>query len=78
MLNSSFASPDGQLHLVGSRAYALQNIVALIGEEIGPVIYRLGCFALAFHELAEVHDASQTDVSSAEVLRRLALKAGEF
>ncbi|MFK0143126.1 hypothetical protein [Streptomyces murinus] len=43
------------------------------------MIYRLlGCFALAFHELAEVHDAGQTDVSSAEVLRRLALKAEEF
>jgi hypothetical protein len=57
----------------------LQDIAALIGEEMGPVIYRLlGCFALAFHELAEVHDAGQTDVSSAEVLRRLALKAEEF
>lgn len=57
----------------------LQDIAAIVGEEMGPVVYRLlGCFALAFHELAEVHDAGQTDVSSTEVLRRLALKSEEF
>jgi hypothetical protein len=54
----------------------LEDFGVLVGKALGPVVYQLlGGFALAFHELAEVHDAGQTDVSSAEVLRRLALKA---
>ncbi|MCT7353617.1 hypothetical protein N4P33_15755 [Streptomyces sp. 15-116A] len=58
---------------------SLQDIGALVGREMGPVIYRVfGAFALAFHELAEEHDRHDPEVSSAEVLRRLALKAEEL
>lgn len=57
----------------------LQEYGNLVGQALGPAVYRLlGGFALAFWELAEVHDAGRTDVSSAEVLRRLALKAEEL
>lgn len=58
---------------------SLQDIAALVGKELGPVVYRLlGGFALAFHELAEEHDRHDPEVSSAEVLRRLALRAEEL
>ncbi|MEC3998268.1 hypothetical protein VSR01_34175 [Actinacidiphila sp. DG2A-62] len=53
---------------------------AEIGEalslQLGPVIERLtGAFSLIFLQLAEVHDSGRTDVSSAEVLQELALRA---
>lgn len=55
------------------------ELAALVGSEMGPVVYRaFGAFALAFHELAEEHDRHDPEVSSTEVLRRLALKAEEF
>ncbi|WP_327592455.1 hypothetical protein [Streptomyces chartreusis] len=53
----------------------IQDIGDLVGKTLGPRIYQLlGGMALAFHELADIHDQGQTDVSSAEALRRLALK----
>ncbi|WP_433544490.1 hypothetical protein ACQPZG_04760 (plasmid) [Streptomyces sp. CA-294286] len=33
-------------------------------------------FAFVFHQLAELHDAGRSDVSSGELLQQLALKAG--
>jgi hypothetical protein len=54
---------------------SVQDVCEAIGTTLGPQIYRLlAGFALAFHELADVHDQGQTDVSSADVLRRLALR----
>jgi hypothetical protein len=44
--------------------------------QLGPVIERLtGAFSLIYLQLAEVHDAGRTDISSAEVLQDLALRA---
>ncbi|WP_435135963.1 hypothetical protein [Actinacidiphila sp. bgisy144] len=54
-----------------------------IGEalsvQLSPVIERLtGAFSLIFLQLADVHDAGRTDVSSADLLQDLALRADEL
>jgi hypothetical protein len=55
-----------------------QEVVNIAVEALREPIYQLlAASAFAFVELAEVHDAGRSDVSSAEVLRRLALKAEE-
>jgi hypothetical protein len=44
--------------------------------QLSPVIERLtGAFSLIFLQLAEVHDAGLTDMSSSDVLQDLALRA---
>jgi hypothetical protein len=44
--------------------------------QLSPVIERLtGAFSLIFLQLAEIHDAGRTDVTSTEVLQDLALRA---
>lgn len=56
-----------------------EEVVAIVMRELGPTIHRLlAALALAFTELAEVHDSGDPDVSTAEVLRHLALKAEEL
>lgn len=56
-----------------------EEVVALVMRELGPVVHRLlAVFALAFTDLAEVHDSGNPDISSEEVLRRLALNAEEL
>lgn len=53
-----------------------QEVCQLLSAELGPAVFRLiGAFSFAFSELAECHDAGRTDVSSADVLRKLSLMA---
>lgn len=50
-----------------------------LSEQLGPVFERIaGVFSLLFLALADVHDAGRTDVSSADVLQDLALRADEL
>jgi hypothetical protein len=56
-----------------------EEIAALVAREVGGAIQQLvGAFSLAFVMLAQVHDTGQQDVSSAEVLQNLALRAEEL
>lgn len=51
----------------------------VLSEQLGPVFERIaGVFSLLFLALADVHDAGRTDVSSADVLQDLALRADEL
>ncbi|MBT2365534.1 hypothetical protein J7E88_09430 [Streptomyces sp. ISL-10] len=63
---------------VPSDANAVE-IAQIIGQELGDAIQQLaGAFTVAFVTLAEVHDAGRQDVTSADVLRELALRAEGF
>ncbi|WEH41759.1 hypothetical protein OG233_20725 [Streptomyces sp. NBC_01218] len=54
----------------------VEEMAALIGREVGGAVEQLvGAFTLAYTMLARVHDSGQTDVSSTDVLRDLALQA---
>ncbi|MDF2709302.1 MAG: hypothetical protein K0R62_4954 [Nonomuraea muscovyensis] len=56
-----------------------QEVAAVVAEACGPAVHQLlAAFAYAFTELAEVHDAGRTDVTSTEVLRELALRAERY
>ncbi|MYT07206.1 MULTISPECIES: hypothetical protein [Streptomyces] len=61
-----------QIHLpADASGHAAADAVV---EELGPAIASIAhCFAFAFVQLAEAHDAGRTD-SSAEVLRRISLQ----
>ncbi|MER8184467.1 hypothetical protein [Kitasatospora sp. NPDC094015] len=53
-----------------------EEIGAILSEELGaPILQLATAFAVAFWELAEVHDSGRTEVSSLDVLRELALRA---
>ncbi|MGW4950658.1 hypothetical protein [Streptomyces parvulus] len=53
-----------------------QEVAERLAAAMGPSVLRvMAAFTFAFSELAEVHDAGRTDVSSADVLRELALRA---
>lgn len=57
----------------------IEDVVVLVGREVGGAVEQLvGAFTLAFAMLAQVHDAGQTDVTSADVLQDLALRAEQF
>ncbi|ROQ73354.1 hypothetical protein EDD95_6015 [Streptomyces sp. CEV 2-1] len=57
----------------------IEDVVGLVGREVGGAVEQLvGAFTLAFAMLAQVHDSGQTDVSSADVLQDLALRAEQF
>jgi hypothetical protein len=52
-----------------------QEVADVLSQHFGRALERLvSTFAVVFHELAHVHDQGRTDVSSAEVLRDLALR----
>lgn len=52
-----------------------QDVANKLMELIEPRVAQLtGCFVAAFLRLAEYHEAGRTDVSSADVLRKLALE----
>lgn len=52
-----------------------QEVIDAIKKTLDPAVTQLAvAFAQAFQELAEIHDAGRTDVSSDEVLRQLALR----
>ncbi|MGW2280494.1 hypothetical protein [Streptomyces sp. NPDC001770] len=54
----------------------VEEMAAVIGREVGGAVEQLvGAFTLAYTMLARVHDSGQTDVSSTDVLRDLALQA---
>ncbi|MGC5364812.1 hypothetical protein ACPXCE_24605 [Streptomyces sp. DT24] len=56
----------------------IEEVAALVGREVGGAVEQLvGAFTLAFTMLAQVHDSGQTDVSSTDVLRDLALRIEE-
>lgn len=56
-----------------------EELSALLGREVGGAVEQLvGAFTLAFVTLARVHDADAPDVSSADILQDLALRAEEL
>ncbi|MFF4183097.1 hypothetical protein ACFYZ9_07900 [Streptomyces sp. NPDC001691] len=56
-----------------------QEVATLVAREVGGAIRQLvAAFSLAFVALAEVHDGGEQDVSSADVLQDLALRAEEL
>ncbi len=53
-----------------------EEIARLVAQQVGGAIKQLvGAFALTFAELAQVHDSGRTEVSTADVLRSVALRA---
>ncbi|MFC9509446.1 hypothetical protein [Streptomyces sp. NPDC057002] len=83
-------NPDGQVALTGAVSALLAETLPqihlpadaggraaadLVAEELGPTIVSIAnCFSFAFVQLAEVHDEGRTDVSAADVLRRISLR----
>ncbi|MEV8453062.1 hypothetical protein AB0467_09895 [Streptomyces sp. NPDC052095] len=58
---------------------SVQEVATLIAREVGGAVEQLvGAFTLAFAMLAQVHDSGQTDVTSADVLQDLALRAEQI
>ncbi|MGW2086046.1 hypothetical protein [Streptomyces sp. NPDC001880] len=58
---------------------SIEEVATLVGREVGGAVEQLvGAFTLAFAMLAQVHDSGQTDVSSADVLQDLALRAEQI
>lgn len=56
-----------------------QEMAALVAREVGGAIRQLvAAFSLAFVALAQVHDSGEQDVTSADVLQDLALRAEEL
>ncbi|GGV11519.1 hypothetical protein GCM10010495_26170 [Kitasatospora herbaricolor] len=52
------------------------EISTILSEELGGRIMQLTtAFAIAFWELAEVHDSGRTDVTALDVLQELALRS---
>ncbi|MFD4033819.1 hypothetical protein ACFWVP_25740 [Streptomyces sp. NPDC058637] len=57
----------------------VEEMAALVGREVGGAVEQLvGAFTLAFIALAQIHDSGQQDVTSADVLQDLALRAEEL
>lgn len=57
----------------------VEEMAAMVGREVGGAVEQLvGAFTLAFIALAQIHDTGQQDVSSADVLQDLALRAEEL
>ncbi|NWF29085.1 hypothetical protein HW130_22985 [Streptomyces sp. PKU-EA00015] len=57
----------------------VEEIAAIVGRELGEAVQQLaGAFTVAFVTLAEVHDSGRQEISSADVLRELALRAEGF
>lgn len=53
-----------------------QEIAAAVSREVGRNVRQLtAAFVFTFTQLAEYHDAGRTDISSADVLREIALRA---
>ncbi|WP_055489116.1 hypothetical protein [Streptomyces sp. TP-A0356] len=51
-----------------------QEVAAAVSKELGPAIAQItSAFALAFVQLAEVHDEGRADVSTADVLQSISL-----
>ncbi|MFB7912866.1 hypothetical protein [Streptomyces sp. NPDC056061] len=58
---------------------SIEEVATIVGREVGGAVEQLvGAFTLAFAMLAQVHDSGQTDVSSADVLQDLALRAEQL
>lgn len=56
-----------------------QEVADAIMSELRPAIGKLiAAFAMAFLELAQEHDAAQPEKSSSDILRALALRAGQL
>ena len=57
----------------------VEEMAVLVGREVGGAVEQLvGAFTLAFIALAQIHDSGQQDVTSADVLQDLALRAEEL
>ncbi|MEV6260016.1 hypothetical protein AB0M42_04535 [Streptomyces sp. NPDC051784] len=57
----------------------VEEMAALVGREVGGAVEQLvGAFTLAFIALSQIHDSGQHDVTSADVLQDLALRAEEL
>ncbi|WP_329042248.1 hypothetical protein OHT61_28995 [Streptomyces sp. NBC_00178] len=58
---------------------SVEEMAVLVGREVGGAVEQLvGAFTLAFIALAQIHDSGQHDVTSADVLQDLALRAEEL
>ncbi|MFD6325765.1 hypothetical protein ACFWOL_23490 [Streptomyces sp. NPDC058442] len=52
-----------------------REVAEIVTEKLGPAIVHItSALTFAFVQLAEVHDAGRTDVSSADVLRSISLR----
>ncbi|WP_406728980.1 hypothetical protein WJ438_36515 [Streptomyces sp. GD-15H] len=52
-----------------------REVAEIVTEKLGPAIVHItSALTFAFVQLAEVHDAGRTDVSSADVLRAISLR----
>ncbi|MEU1484070.1 hypothetical protein [Streptomyces sp. NPDC005752] len=66
-------------HIAISADATVEEMAALVGREVGGAVEQLvGAFTLAFIALAQIHDSGQEDVTSADVLQDLALRAEEL
>ncbi|MCX4679545.1 hypothetical protein PUR28_36250 [Streptomyces sp. BE308] len=62
-------------HIAIPEDFSVEEVVSVVGREVGGAVEQLvGAFTLAFTMLAQVHDSGQTDVTSTDVLRDLALR----
>lgn len=66
-------------HIAISGDASVEEVALLVGREVGGAVEQLvGAFTLAFIALAQVHDSGQEEVTSADVLQDLALRAEEL
>ncbi|MFE3599071.1 hypothetical protein [Streptomyces sp. NPDC059142] len=59
---------------VSSEATPLEAAHSVTEAALPPIMQLIGAFTFVFTELARVHDAGRTDVTSEELLRELALR----
>ncbi|GGZ06396.1 hypothetical protein [Streptomyces nitrosporeus] len=66
-------------HIAISADATVEEVALLVGREVGGAVEQLvGAFTLAFIALSQVHDSGQHEVTSADVLQDLALRAEEL
>ncbi|WP_327112077.1 hypothetical protein OG206_03615 [Streptomyces sp. NBC_01341] len=66
-------------HIAVPSDASVEEMAVLVGREVGGAVEQLvGAFTLAFIALAQIHDSGQQDVTSADVLQDLALRAEEL
>ncbi|MFJ7997828.1 hypothetical protein ACIQ7D_11875 [Streptomyces sp. NPDC096310] len=59
---------------VSSEATPLEAAHSVTEAALPPIMQLIGAFTFVFTELARVHDAGRTDITSEELLRELALR----
>ncbi|MFI6700717.1 hypothetical protein ACIBJC_17390 [Streptomyces sp. NPDC050509] len=62
---------------VSSEATPLEAAHSVTEAALPPIMQLIGAFTFVFTELARVHDAGRTDITSEELLRELALRMSQ-